>query len=281
MTGKTEIIVGVINDGATVASGASAIADQFVTNNKGMVLVSQTAQTGAIIASVTSVTKLVGPYVPIISMPGNIIAGTITFLKIGLDFKDGREISAGDVCSLVGNVVGVIGTFVVLAGAGTGVVGAVAVVSVVASLLSIYNTETFGRIMSLADDFFSNTPADNYLDYMCAPDMRIVDRNTIRQAYANMMLSCNWISETGELQSSSVVVPNETDSMGAGSAGGSVSGGTYNLPGPTIPLPTPTPTPTPTPHNVGNVGLSIIVGGHTYDAGDQYGCCTGTSDGYM
>lgn len=276
MTGKTEIIVGVINDGATVASGASAIADQFVTNNKGMVLVSQTAQTGAIIASVTSVTKLAGPYVPIISMPGNIIAGTITFLKIGLDFKDGREISAGDVCSLVGNVVGVIGTFVVLAGAGTGVVGAVAVVSVVASLLSIYNTETFGRIMSLADDFFSNTPADNYLDYMCAPDMRIVDRNTIRMAYANMMLSCNWTSDTGELLPSSVVVPDETSSGGAGGGSrGPVFGGTYSPSGPVI------PTAPPPPHNVGNVGISIIVGGNTYDAGDQYGCCTGTSDGYM
>ncbi|WP_339429367.1 hypothetical protein [Pseudomonas taetrolens] len=277
MAGKAELIVGIINEGATVASGATAISDQFITNNQGMVLLSQTAQTGAVIASITSITKLAGPYVPIISMPGNAVAGTITFLKIGMDLKEGREIKAGDIYSLVGNVAGIIATFAVLTGGGALVVGFLAGASVAASLLSIRETETFKKIMVAAKDFFSNTPSDNYLDYMCAPDMRIVDRNTIRQAYANMMLSCNWISETGELQSSSVVVPNETDSMGVSSAGGSVSGGTYNLPGPTI----PTPTPTPTPHNVGNVGLSIIVGGHTYDAGDQYGCCTGTSDGYM
>ena len=110
MAGKTEIIIGVINDGATVGSGATAISDQFIMNSQGMELVSQTAQTGAVIASITSVTKLAGPYVPIISMPGNIIAGTITFLKVGVDVREGREISPGDVLSLVGNVAGIIGT---------------------------------------------------------------------------------------------------------------------------------------------------------------------------
>lgn len=72
MTGKAEVIIGVLNEGVALASGATAISDQFVTNNRGMVLVSQTAQAGAVIASVTSVTKLAGPYVPIISMPANI-----------------------------------------------------------------------------------------------------------------------------------------------------------------------------------------------------------------
>ena len=77
MAGKAEIIVGVVNDGVTVGSGATAVADQFLVNGTGMVLVSQTAQTGAVIASVMSVTKLAGPYVPIVSMPANIVAGTI------------------------------------------------------------------------------------------------------------------------------------------------------------------------------------------------------------
>ena len=130
--------------------------------------------------------------------------------------------------------------------------------------------------MNSAGRFFNNNSSDNYLDYMCAPDMKIVDRNAIRMAYANMMLSCNWKSDTGELLPSSVVVPDETSSGGAG--GGSrvpVFGGTYSPSGPAMPT-----SPSP-PHNVGNVGISIIVGGNTYDAGDQYGCCTGTSDGYM
>lgn len=114
MAGKAEIIVGVVNDGVTVGSGATAVADQFLVNGTGMVLVSQTAQTGAVIASVMSVTKLAGPYVPIVSMPANIVAGTITFLKIGVDVRDGNGINNGDALNLVGNVAGVLGTMAIL-----------------------------------------------------------------------------------------------------------------------------------------------------------------------
>ena len=114
MAGKAEIIVGVVNDGVTVGSGATAVADQFLVNGAGMVLVSQTAQTGAVIASVMSVTKLAGPYVPIVSMPANIVAGTITFLKIGVDVRDGNGINNGDALNLVGNVAGVLGTMAIL-----------------------------------------------------------------------------------------------------------------------------------------------------------------------
>jgi hypothetical protein len=39
MAGKAEIIVGVVNDGVTVGSGATALSDQFVVNGTGMVLV--------------------------------------------------------------------------------------------------------------------------------------------------------------------------------------------------------------------------------------------------
>ena len=83
MAGKVDVIIGVINDGVTVGGGAVAVSDQLVTTNEGVDLLIQSAQTGAVMASITSVTKLAGPYVPIISMPGNIIAGTITFLKLG------------------------------------------------------------------------------------------------------------------------------------------------------------------------------------------------------
>ena len=271
MGGKAEVIIGVINDGVTVASGATAISDQFVTNHQGMVLVSQTAQTGAVIATVTSVTKLAGPYVPIISMPANIVAGTITFLKLGIDVREGREIDAGDVYSLVGNVVGVIGTLAFLAGAGVWLVGGAAIVSAGAGLLSIYRSNTFNEIIVAAEYFFRNNPSDNYLEYMCAPDMKIVDRNTIRIAYANTMLSCHWISDTDELLPFPLVVSDIGAGAGAG-AGGAVYGGAPAPFGPVI---------TPPPHDVANVGISIIVNGETYDAGDQYGCCTGTSDGYM
>ncbi|VFB19217.1 hypothetical protein [Pseudomonas fragi] len=275
MAGKAEIIVGVLNDGVTVGAGAAAVADQFIVNSDGMVLLNQSAQAGAVVASVTSVTKLAGPYVPIISMPANIVAGTITFLKIGIDVREGEGISDGDVVSLVGNVAGVIGTMTVLAGASAGLVGFFTLVSVSAGLYSIRESQSVDKIIKSARDFFVNNPSDNYLDYVCAPDMRIVDRNTIRMAYANMMLSCNWKSDAGELLPSSVVVPDEPDKRGGGGGGSGFIRGTYSPPGPTI------PSPAPPPHDVANVGISIIVAGKTYDAGDQYGCCTGTSDGYM
>lgn len=38
MAGKAEIFVGVINDGVTVGSGATAVSDQFLVNGSGMVL---------------------------------------------------------------------------------------------------------------------------------------------------------------------------------------------------------------------------------------------------
>ncbi|MCP1421108.1 acetyltransferase-like isoleucine patch superfamily enzyme [Pseudomonas laurylsulfativorans] len=81
MAGKAEIFVAVVNDGVTIGSGATAVSDQFLVNGTGMVLLSQSVQTGAVIASVTSVTKLAGPYVPIVNMPANIVAGTITISK--------------------------------------------------------------------------------------------------------------------------------------------------------------------------------------------------------
>lgn len=129
MAGKAEIILGVINNGATVGAAATSVADQFLVNNNGMVLLNQTAQAGAVIASVTSVTKLAGPYVPIINMPANIVAGTITFLKIGIDVKAGRELKSGDVVSLVGNVAGVIGTMTILVGASPWIIGFFTLVS--------------------------------------------------------------------------------------------------------------------------------------------------------
>ena len=159
MAGKIEIIIGVIDDGVIVGSGAVAVSDQLVTNNEGAALLTQSAQTGAVVASVTSVTKLAGPYVPIISLPGNIIAGTITFLKVGMDVKAGREVKKGELYSLLGNGVGVVGTFVVLSGAGAFFVGSLAVAAIATGLLSIYHSDIFGNVMAAADDFFRKAAA--------------------------------------------------------------------------------------------------------------------------
>lgn len=267
MAGKVEIFVGVVNDGVTVGAGATAVSDQFLVNGTGMVLLNQTAQTGAVVASVTSVTRLAGPYVPIVSMPANIVAGTITFLKIGVDIRDGAEFKAGDVISLVGNVAGVIATMAILGGAAPAIITGLGLVTISAGMYSILGTETFERITTNAANFFKEKALDSYLDYVCAPDMQIVHKDTLAAAYNNQMLSCNWISAAGELQSSAIAAPNE-------SSGG---GGFYP---PLLPV-----SPAPPPGNIATVTIGLLEfgggSGGSDDSGDEYGCCTGGSDGYV
>ena len=264
MAGKAEIFVAVVNDGVTIGSGATAVADQFLVNGTGMVLLSQSAQTGAVIASVTSVTKLAGPYVPIVNMPANVVAGTITFLKIGIDFRDGRAIKTGDVVSLVGNVAGVIATMAVLLAAPFSVVATLSVVAIGTGIYSIYNSEVLDTIATNAKNFFRDKGLESYLDYVCAPDMQIVHKNTLRDVYGNQMLSCNWISEPGELQHSAVPVFDEN-------VGG---GGVYAPISPVLPAPPPDVIPVVTIR-------PLEVDDGSDDSGDEYGCCTGGSDGYV
>lgn len=267
MAGKAEIFLGVVSDGVTVGSGATAISDQFLVNGNGMVLLNQAAQTGAVIASVTSVTKLAGPYVPIVSMPANIVAGTITFLKIGVDIREGAGFQRGDVISLVGNVAGVIATMAVLGAAPFLVVGGASIISIGAGLYSFCKSKAFESLVMNATNFFKGNALDSYLDYVWAPDLRIVHKDTLRVSYSNQMLSCNWFPETGELVPSAVSVTGEK------------SGGGGFIP-PTNPvLPTPSPEIVPTvtigPLEFGNENAGAD------DNGDEYGCCTGGSDGYV
>ncbi|MBV6827265.1 hypothetical protein [Pseudomonas sp. PD9R] len=302
MAGKAVIIVGVVNDGITVGSGATAVADQFRVNGTGMVLLNQSAQTGAVIASVTSVTKLAGPYVPIVSMPANIVAGTITFLKIGIDIRDGAEIKVGDVISLVGNVAGVIAIMAILGGAAPALVAGLAIVTIITGVASIVGSEIIKKITTNAAGFFNDNPMDSYLDYACAPDMQIVHRNTLRDAYANQMLSCQWISETGELQAAPIAFPDEglgviRDAGGEGagieveveeaeveveaephgSNGGGIGSSFYPPTVPVIPAPLPEIIPVVT------IGPLDFGGGvdNSNDNGDEYGCCSSGSDGYI
>ncbi|KPU57555.1 hypothetical protein AN403_1924 [Pseudomonas fluorescens] len=267
MAGKAEIFVGVVNDGVTVGSGATAISDQFLVNGNGMVLLNQAAQTGAVIASVTSVTKLAGPYVPIVSMPANVVAGTITFLKIGVDIRDGAGFEKNDVISLVGNVAGVIATMAVLAAAPFAVVGTASVVSIAAGLYSIGVSKTVENLAMSAADFFRNNPADSYVDYVWAPDMKLVHRDILGASYNNYMLSFNWSPETGEL------VPSAFSTVSENSGGG----GFVPPTNPVVPVPPPEIVPVVTigPLEFGNENAGKD------DNGDEYGCCTGGSDGYV
>ncbi|MVV49167.1 hypothetical protein EJA72_13105 [Pseudomonas sp. PB120] len=292
MAGKAVIFVGVVNDGVTVGSGATAVADQFMVNGTGMVLLNQSAQTGAVIASVTSVTKLAGPYVPIVSMPANIVAGTITFLKIGVDIRDGAEIKAGDVFSLVGNVAGVFATMAILGGAAPALVAGLAIVTVITGLASVVGSETIKKIATNAANFFEDNPMDSYLDYACAPNMQIVHRNTLRDAYGNQMLSCHWVSASGELLAIPAVfldesvggyeqavteVEVEVEVKAEGGSSGGIGSRYYP---PTVPV-----HPAPIPDIIPVIAIGPLefggASGATEDNGDEYGCCTGGSDGYI
>ena len=305
MAGKAVLFVSVVNDGVTVGSSATAVADQFLVNGTGMVLLNQSAQTGAVIASVTSVTKLAGPYVPIVSMPANIVAGTITFLKIGVDIRDGAEIKAGDVVSLVGNVAGVIATMAILGGAAPALVAGLAIVTIISGLASVAGSETIKKIATNAANFFKDNPMDSYLDYTCAPDRQIVHRNTLRDEYVNQMLGCYWIPETGELRAVTMAVSNEaignidvgeeaeaeveaevggvaevevevTEVETEGSSGG-IGSSYYPHAVPVIPAPRPDIIPVVT---IGPLDFGDGSRGSD-DNGDGYGCCSGGSDGYI
>lgn len=87
-------------------------------------------------------------------MPANIVAGIITFLKIGIDFRDGAEIKTGDIVSLVGNVAGVIATVAILGGAAPALVAGLGVVTIIAGLYSIVESDTFKNITANAAKFF-------------------------------------------------------------------------------------------------------------------------------
>lgn len=84
---------------------------------------------------------------PIVSIPANMVADTITFLKIGVDVRDGKGFSYGDVISLIGNVAGVIAVFAVLVEAPFIVIGTASVVGVAAGLYSISDSGIFKEVL--------------------------------------------------------------------------------------------------------------------------------------
>ncbi len=122
-----EIIVGLVSNSASAAntivqSSADGTARYELVNN-----------IGQIIASVTSIFPVLAP----LGIQTNVLAGTMTFLKIVVDVKAGRSIQASDALTLVSNVAGVVATVAVLAGAAPSVIVVVAAVGVIANVSSI------------------------------------------------------------------------------------------------------------------------------------------------
>lgn len=207
MAGKAEIFVGVLNDGVVIGAGAASISDQFTTGNSGMTLLSQSGQTGAVLADVTAITSLAGPYAPIVSLPANVIAGTITFMKISMDLRDGQQLNDSDVVSLVGNTAGAIATMAVLAGAGAASVGVLTGISIGAGLYTIYNSDAMAALTMKASEFFKADVSGQTSDYSFAPDMSIVSNQDIVSKYNNRAMSLNWDVDTDKVSYSNVRGP--------------------------------------------------------------------------
>ena len=207
MADKGELILGFVNDGTTIGAGAASVADQISSDATGVKLLSQSAQTGAVLADITSVTKLAGPYVPIISMPVNIAAGTVTFLKVGFDLREGRIIESGDVLSIVGNTVGVVSTFAVLMGGGPIVVSGLAVASTALGLVGLSSSDAVRQIVTAATEYFSNALEEDTRNYLFAPDLSIVHKSALAAEFNVAMLSLDWTPATGIVVFSTVSTP--------------------------------------------------------------------------
>ena len=51
----------------------------------------------------------------------------------------------------------------------------IANVSVFAVLISFYKSDALNNKVSAASNFFGSNPTESYLEFICAPDIRIVD----------------------------------------------------------------------------------------------------------
>jgi hypothetical protein len=67
---------------------------------------------GQSVAAVVGIGKLLRP----IGIQANTFAATTVFIQITLDVKAGKDVKAGDVLTLIGNISGIIGTILFLSG---------------------------------------------------------------------------------------------------------------------------------------------------------------------
>jgi aconitase B len=110
MTGKVEFVVGVVGQGA---NGTAAINTIVQSNGDGVSNFNLVNNIGQIVVSVTGIFPVLAP----IGFQTNTVAGTMTFLKIVGDLKEGKSLDVGDVLTLTGNIVGIAATVAIITGA--------------------------------------------------------------------------------------------------------------------------------------------------------------------
>lgn len=277
MTGKVEIIVGLVDKADRGVAGVNAttsLIDQYNTDKSGFALVNQNAQTGvAAIAAVTSIVQLTKGLVPFVNLSTNALAGTMVFLKITAQYKDNQTFDTGDVVSLVGNVAGVAAGFTLLV-AGPAAAGVFAAVGVVATVYGIASSNTLNNlfnstVLPIWNQYFKATPDALYPERWIAPNLTLVSLADIIALHGNRIAVSHWDPATNAVTISSVL-RDDAESAGAGHGGGIIYGGGAVSPPVTVPIPD---------YPIGTIDISIesINGVSTQD---NYGCCSGSQDGY-
>lgn len=205
MSTRAELIVAAIDKTAkpiNQTGGAAAIHDQFNTDKTGFSLVIQTAQTTTAIASVVSVTHLPIGAVPFINIVTNTLSGTVTFLKVAADLKEGAEIKSGDVISLASNVAGIVASFAILAGAPL-IAGGATVVGVTATLYSIFNSDlakaAYDKMAPLFTSLLSQGDLTGFTAPRIAPDFTLASPDQILSTHQGMITTVNWNPDSSEI----------------------------------------------------------------------------------
>lgn len=263
MSQRVEIFVGVVEkvSGPVSKGGAtSALVDQFNTDRTGFTLVNQTAQTGAAVAGVISVTKLTVGFVPFLNISTNTMTGTTTFLKIVAEYKSGEAFKSGDYISLIGNVAGVVAGFALLGGA-IGLAGGFTAVAIGTTLFGVYDSglaqSIYNNLISPVLQALKSEEINYYGDAVwVAPDLKLVSVSRISADYTNLIAAVKWDPNTNSVTLDSTDFGAFPDSEAGGVAFG---GGSMGPPG-VIPQ---------LPDVVGRVDISIA----TVNGQDQYACC--------
>ena len=206
MSNRVEIFVAMVDRigmPGFQAGAAAAVHDQFNTDNQGFSLVVQGAQTGSAVAAVLSITQMTAGAVPFINIVTNTLAGTVTFLKIVAEYKPGHKLNVGDIVSLVGNVVGVVASFALLAGA-PGIAGAFTVVALSAALFGVYNSELAKNIQNavapIVDSLKNHNVATEVSTPILASNFTVTDPESIKHHFGGLIRVVTWNPGTMEIK---------------------------------------------------------------------------------
>jgi len=176
MARTVEIILGYIDKPVGVAAAGTSLVDQYNSDKTGFALVNQSAQTGAAVANVTSIVRLTAGLTPFLNIKMNTFAATTVFLKITAQYRRHGNFNPGDVLSIIGNVAGIVGGVILLAGTvkvslpfvaiGVGT----SVVSVVMSDAAKALHVAFSK--ALWENYLQANPKESFPRYWVAPNFK-------------------------------------------------------------------------------------------------------------